>query len=262
MHLRNIKTEAKQDAYNDVRRLFFSGNFTQVEISEEAGVPTRTIRNWIKEGCWYRLRENANRAPAVLTENFINQLVEMQNYIARREPAYRFPTPKEAEIQCRLLNCIMRMNTYPVEMIQQFADNLRPVTDLVFEGDLPANAEEKQEALRAQFDAYEPHLDPLPPQAANEDQEIVQDYDYQDFESEYTEAESGQKAATRGNEEAESGNEEATINDDLDTRDYPQEEENEHTTTFIQLRPTSPADKDKQDQRIFDLIRFRSNYPR
>ncbi len=79
----------KNEFYEDVRQLYFTGKYTQKEISKTTGVPERTIRNWVKDGHWVRLRENANSAPAVMLENFINQLVELQNTISNRPPGDR-----------------------------------------------------------------------------------------------------------------------------------------------------------------------------
>jgi len=149
----------KTELYANARQYFFTGRYTQKEISKLAGVPERTLRNWVKEGNWHRLRENAGIAPAVILENFVNQLVEMQNHIAGRTKGYRFPKPEEAETQRKLFYCIINMKRYPTAEITSFGTGLAPVTDIVSPGEPALASEEQQmsfqEPLRTQFMPYE-----------------------------------------------------------------------------------------------------------
>ena len=154
-----IRRNPKNEFYDEVQFAYFTGKYTHREISNQTGVPERTIRNWIKDGNWARLRENARRAPAVLLDNFISQLMELQNLIASRPPGERWPRGWEVDIEKKLLGNINGMQDFPSELIASYGIGLVPISDVVFEEDAPTDMEKYQlpfqEPLRVMYNAYE-----------------------------------------------------------------------------------------------------------
>jgi len=108
------------------REYYFSGSMTQKEIARAVGVDEKTIYRWIKKEAWDKLKHAAQTMPAIISDNFCSQLVEMQNYIAGREEGRRFPTIQEAETMRKLVLCITRMKDTPslgtnMEMMMSFS---------------------------------------------------------------------------------------------------------------------------------------------
>ena len=102
-------------------RLYMTGHFNQIEIAEMAGVTRRTLYNWIHQNNWQRAHQNAIVAPAIITENFIAALLEMQTFIKQRPEGNRFPTPSEMNTQFKLLTCITRLSSFPTKAIQNLS---------------------------------------------------------------------------------------------------------------------------------------------
>ncbi len=102
-------------------RLYMTGHFNQIEIAEMAGVTRRTLYNWIHQNNWQRAHQNAIVAPAIITENFISALLEIQTVINQRPEGYRYPTPKEMNTQFKLLTCITRLSSFPTKAIQNLS---------------------------------------------------------------------------------------------------------------------------------------------
>ncbi len=121
----------RQHIYAQARDAYFHGGQTQKDIANEVGITDRTLRNWIKEGCWDRLRQNANIAPAVMMDHFCSQLVQLQNKIAARPEEKRVPKSSEVEKQRKLLNCIINMQKYPFDTFKALAYGITPVSSLV-----------------------------------------------------------------------------------------------------------------------------------
>lgn len=104
-------------------RLYMTGHFTQNEMAQMVGISRRTLFNWIKQGKWQRIHQNAIVAPTIIAENFISSLIELQTVISERAVGYRYPTPKEMNTLFKLLTCITRLSTFPTKAIQQLALN-------------------------------------------------------------------------------------------------------------------------------------------
>jgi len=203
----NADKMKKTELYANAREYYFSGKYTYKEISKLTGVPERTLRNWIKEGNWHRLREDAGIAPAVILENFVSQLVEMQNNISSRPFGRRYPNAEEAEIQRKLFSCIINMNHYPTNTIAALGKGMAPVTDIVAQGEPALESEIEQlpiqEPLRSQFMPYENDNIEIMYRVAKEAPDPDVEIDYQAF-MEATDI------ATGGREVAKSGNGTAT----------------------------------------------------
>ncbi len=120
-----------KDKFQQARHLYMNGAKTQKEIAQIVGVTERTLYNWIKQFAWEKLKQAAYASPAIISGNLCNQLVEMQNEIAAREPGKRFPTIQEAEITRKLITCIEKLKKYPslpqnTQMLETFRDFVRP----------------------------------------------------------------------------------------------------------------------------------------
>ncbi len=187
----------KLDRYRDARDAYFHGGKTQKEIALEAGITDRTLRNWIKEGSWERLRQNANLVPALMLDSYCSQLIQIQNTIAARPDDERTPQPSEIEMQRKLLNCIINMKKYPSEMFNHLAYGITTVSD-----EVPYNAEEKNHAEPAAPTPYKPFQNLLPEISSKA--EILITENTQTIESEIiTESTTPQQT---GNKEEKSGN--------------------------------------------------------
>jgi transposase-like protein len=107
------------------RHLYFNSNKTQKEIADEVGVSDRTIRLWIKEQSWDKLRQRALQMPAVISDNLCTQLINLQNKIQSRDEP--IPTMEEVSITHKLVLCLMKLKNYPasgalMQFMQQFID--------------------------------------------------------------------------------------------------------------------------------------------
>ncbi len=129
---RSLSLRAKHDVYTDARKFYFAGTYTQTEISELTGVPRRTLCCWIKDGHWQQLRQNANQVPALILENFIEQLTGVQKQILARDESARVPTHIEAETQRKLLNAIINVKDYPGSIFRSLAETMHPISDITF----------------------------------------------------------------------------------------------------------------------------------
>jgi hypothetical protein len=143
--------QSKYKAHQAAHILYFDGNYSQKEIAQKSEVSGRTIANWIREGCWEQLRSNALLAPMFILNNFIQQLSELQLNIAHRDELHRIPNVYEAELQRKLLRCILDMSKFPTELIKSYAACAAPISDIV-EEDAPEN-----EALECPIEEFRPY---------------------------------------------------------------------------------------------------------
>jgi len=144
----------KHKAHQAAHILYFDGNYSQKEIAKKSEVSGRTIANWIKEGCWEQLRSNALLAPMFILNNFIQQLSELQTNIAHRDEIHRIPNIHEAELQRKLLRCILDMGKFPTELIKSYAACTAPISDIV-EDDAP---EEEQGPAACPLEEFRPYV--------------------------------------------------------------------------------------------------------
>ncbi len=98
--------DPKNDPKQQARNLFFQTALTQAQIAELIGVSQKTISLWMNEGKWKMLRETTDKIPIVLVEHMLNELSELQNTIASREPGKRFATNQEAETRRKIIRSI------------------------------------------------------------------------------------------------------------------------------------------------------------
>jgi transposase-like protein len=114
------------------QHLYMNEGKTQREIAMEVSVSERTVYTWIHQYAWDKLKRAAYQAPATISENLCNELIELQNSIAKREQGTRYPTVQEAEVIRKLVGSIERLKKYPslsqnMQMIETFKNYMRPI---------------------------------------------------------------------------------------------------------------------------------------
>jgi predicted DNA-binding protein YlxM (UPF0122 family) len=100
-----MKSHQHEQAFN----LFFQTDFTKKQIADLLNIDRKTLFTWIKEGNWMRSKNAARHAPSLLTEQYYNQLCELNIKIAEREEM-PYATKDEAEIIRKLTNTISHYN--------------------------------------------------------------------------------------------------------------------------------------------------------
>jgi len=142
----------KYKAHQAAHFLYFTGKYSAKEIAEKAEVSERTICNWIQEGGWEKLRHYAMVMPMQILCNLMEQLNVFQKFIDSQSEAFRYPAIKEAEIQQKLINCIMKMQKFPTELMKSYGYCMCPISDIIDDDDDDAvsNAEGGQTATQAE----------------------------------------------------------------------------------------------------------------
>ncbi|MBS1587361.1 MAG: hypothetical protein JSS82_17645 [Bacteroidetes bacterium] len=96
----------KSSEQQTARDLFFATDHSQAEIARRVGVDPKTVNLWVKHGKWKEIKLAARRTPAILVEQYFNQLAALNEAIDARDEGNRFPTLKEAETMRKLIVCI------------------------------------------------------------------------------------------------------------------------------------------------------------
>jgi len=96
----------KSSEQQTARDLFFATDHSQAEIARRVGVDPKTVNLWVKHGKWKEIKMAARRTPAILVEQYFNQLAALNEAIDARDEGNRFPTLKEAETMRKLIVCI------------------------------------------------------------------------------------------------------------------------------------------------------------
>jgi transposase-like protein len=96
----------KSSEQQTARDLFFSTDHSQAEIARRVGVDPKTMNLWVKHGKWKEIKLAARRTPAILVEQYFNQLAALNEAIDARDEGNRYPTLKEAETMRKLIVCI------------------------------------------------------------------------------------------------------------------------------------------------------------
>ncbi len=121
--------------------MYMSGKYAQREIAKKLCISERTVYNWIQNNTWDKLRQAAYAATAIIANNLCDQLVELQNAIAAREPGHRYPTMQETAITGKLIAGIEKMKKYPslpqnLQVLETFKQYVSSKVDRKFNRDL------------------------------------------------------------------------------------------------------------------------------
>lgn len=127
--------------------LFVKEKLTQKEIAAKVDVSEVTISNWAKKGNWDSLRSTISVTREERLRSTINQLTELDNLIASREPKYRFPDKDESNIRRRLVADLASLETEcgltdVINVSRKVLDWIRPIDP------------QKGKEILALFDAY------------------------------------------------------------------------------------------------------------
>ncbi|OJW83940.1 MAG: hypothetical protein BGO69_09420 [Bacteroidetes bacterium 46-16] len=100
-----MKQDPRERAYN----LYFHTNLSQQQIAERAGVSSRTIYEWMKQGNWKTLKATSRLMPAQIVDDIYNHISHLNWTIKNRPFEDRYPTKAEAETLRKLIFCIPRV---------------------------------------------------------------------------------------------------------------------------------------------------------
>ncbi len=100
-----MKQAPRERAYN----LYFHTNLTQQQIAERAGVSSRTIYEWMKQGNWKTLKATSRLMPAQIVDDIYNHISHLNWTIKNRPFEERYPSKAEAETLRKLIFCIPRV---------------------------------------------------------------------------------------------------------------------------------------------------------
>jgi transposase-like protein len=100
-----MKQDPRERAYN----LYFHTNLTQQQIAERAGVSSRTIYEWMKQGNWKTLKATSRIMPAQVVDDIYKHISHLNWTIKNRPFEERYPTKAEAETLRKLIFCIPRV---------------------------------------------------------------------------------------------------------------------------------------------------------
>ncbi|OJW77621.1 MAG: hypothetical protein BGO69_07300, partial [Bacteroidetes bacterium 46-16] len=100
-----MRTDPRDTAYN----LYFHTNLTQQQIAERAGVSSRTVYEWMKQGNWKTLKATSRLMPAQIVDDIYNHISHLNWTIKNRPFEERYPTKAEAETLRKLIFCIPRV---------------------------------------------------------------------------------------------------------------------------------------------------------
>ncbi|MBS1586311.1 MAG: helix-turn-helix transcriptional regulator [Bacteroidetes bacterium] len=100
-----MKQNPKATAYD----LYFKTNLTQAQIAERAGVSTRTLYDWMKQGNWKTLKANSRLMPAQIVDDIYNHISHLNWKIKTRDFEDRYPSKEEAETLRKLISAIPKI---------------------------------------------------------------------------------------------------------------------------------------------------------
>ena len=126
------KTESKMDKRSIARTLYLDGNYTQEEIALKVGVSRQTIVRWSKEDSWTELKASLSVTPTQLSDQWQQQISEINRTIAAREEGARYATPAEADAMLKLASSIKKIQdelgvSEVISVCMRFLTWLRPL---------------------------------------------------------------------------------------------------------------------------------------
>jgi len=98
------------------RELYMQGGLNQQQIADLLNVNRKTVGLWIQQGQWRQLRIAAQQSPAMLLQDFYNQLAMLNETIHQRGG---IPTIEESVVQRRLIMNIQSFKQQPVSNYMQ-----------------------------------------------------------------------------------------------------------------------------------------------
>jgi len=103
------------------RELYLQGGLTQQQIANLLDVSRKTVGLWIQQGQWRQLRIAAQQSPAMLLQDFYNQLAVLNETIHQKGG---IPTIEESIVQRRLIMNIQSFKQQPASNYMQLYTEL------------------------------------------------------------------------------------------------------------------------------------------
>jgi len=103
------------------RELYLQGGLTQQQIASLLDINRKTVGLWIQQGQWRQMRIAAQQTPAMLLQDFYNQLAVLNETIHQRGG---IPTIEESIVQRRLIMNIQSFKQQPVSNYMQLYTEL------------------------------------------------------------------------------------------------------------------------------------------
>lgn len=127
------------------KTLYLNSSLTQAEIAEKVGVSRISIVRWAKE--WEGLKLTFMQTRDARIQSTLQQLDELDRFIAGREEGMRFPTAKEADTRRKLTADLEALEQDA--SIREVVNVARGILDFIREKDV-----EKAKELSDYIDAY------------------------------------------------------------------------------------------------------------
>lgn len=93
------------------KSLYVNEKLTQKELAARVGVSENTISKWVKDESWEKLRKNIVLTREEQLQLMLNELEELNAYIASKPIGERFADSKEANIRRNLVKDIKELET-------------------------------------------------------------------------------------------------------------------------------------------------------
>lgn len=108
------------------RELYLQGGLSQTQIATLLDVTLKTVGLWIQQGQWRQLRIAAQQSPAMILQDFYNQLTVLNETIHQRGG---IPTIEESIVQRRLIMNIQSFKQQPVSnYLQLYTELINEIT--------------------------------------------------------------------------------------------------------------------------------------
>lgn len=105
----------------------------QVELAERVGVSKQTINKWVNKENWESLRASVIITREEELKRLYAQLIELNDFIHKREAGQRFANTKEADVLVKLTAAIRQLETDTsvadaIEVLKKFINFVREVS--------------------------------------------------------------------------------------------------------------------------------------
>ena len=108
------------------RELYLQGGLTQQQIASLLDINRKTVGLWIQQGQWRQMRIAAQQTPAMLLQDFYNQLAVLNETIHQRGG---IPTIEESIVQRRLIMNIKSFDRQPTSnYIQLYTELINEIS--------------------------------------------------------------------------------------------------------------------------------------
>lgn len=116
----------KLDQLTQARELYMQGGLNQQQIASLLDINRKTVGLWIQQGQWRQMRIATQQTPAMLLQDFYNQLAVLNETIHQRGG---IPTVEESIVQRRLIMNIKSFDRQPTSnYIQLYTELINEIS--------------------------------------------------------------------------------------------------------------------------------------